>query len=226
MSFYETKDVLVKAIATFLNEQLVEKGLDAKSLVAQHNAIISGCKDRYSTALLYQGVRQKEAPVFSNVPYSNFNNIVFDKLEEVFYELKLPTTQQQVSELVRKLKRLPLTEVIDTEKLLNSYLIRSQFTKIGDWMVDARGIIVAMSANFPLLAAVTEAEKEFSKLFEFDYYYEYSDSSSVWRSGKERHAEQVAKINAVLCFDTSMQKVVETIANYHRLPVGFFTDVR
>lgn len=229
MSFYETKDQICAKLGIYLQEQMVSRGLDTCSVIQQYREISAAAKDSYSSAILMNGVVSREAPLFANTPRVSevaFKHLLIDRFAEVFYELQIPDTQQQASIFARRLRKSGVEDVFSETQLLcleKIPAIKDLFSKASEWLILARVQIVAMCDNLPALQAVTEEEKEFSKLTEFDWYYDYSDSPSVWRGGKERHAKASAEIVAALERNPNLRKVLEVIAKNNRLTVTFFT---
>lgn len=228
MIFQECKDTISMHVDAYLQTVLTNKGLNVQSVVAHHREIVTQFKDSYSRALLLQGLPKEEAPTFSNVPTTSFKWASWENLEEIFQMLQLPATQQRAHRLTCQLRTKTLTDILSAEqleKLLEVPFIKEVFDKAASWLIRASGRMVAMSANFPLTATVTEEEKAFSKLLEFDWYYSYSDDITVWRAGKDRHAKAVLAIRAVLEEKPELEKVVATIAASNNLSVTFFTKL-
>lgn len=228
MLFHECKDIIANHLDAWLRTILVGKGLDVRGVALRHREILNQFKDQYSRALLMKDLPKEEAPTFSNIPRLSFKWDISDKLEDVFHTLKLPATQQCAHRIASQLRTKPLSDVLTAEQLASLEqvpFIKEAISKETDWLIRAHRIMIGMCNNLPLLSSATEEEKAFSKLLEFDWYYDYSDDIGVWRAGKAHHARAVLAIRAALGKEPSLIKVVTAIANSGNFPITFFTDM-
>ena len=71
---------------------------------------------------------------------------------------------------------------------------------------------------------MTEEERMFSKVLNFDNYYSYSDDINVWRNGSARHAEVIKIVKETLEEKPHLKKVVEVVAKHYNLSFKFFVE--
>lgn len=222
MAFYETQATVVKALADFVTNMLESKGLDPVALDQQHTMMHQSAKDHYSRALLLRGVKAKDAPVFSNIPYLRFAYAFDNDIEIIFNEMGIATTQKEMFDIAGKLRKRNVAELFGAANIMACSVIQKEIDKIEEWVIEARGILAAMGSNMHLLATVTEEQKQFAELFQFDWYYDYSDDHSVWRAGSAHHKEVSEKIRSAIDLNPSLMTVVETIAAAYKKSVSFF----
>ena len=225
MSFYEAKAVITQQLSNHFKAVYFDKGLSTRPIVEQYKSITAAFSDLYSSATLLIGTTKRDAPLFSNVPRPEFEWNLDKHLEEIFEVLDWKTTQYQVSVLSRQLKRSTLEQLVSKEKLAKLEelsFFKKEASKASEWIVLARQHLLTMHENLPKLQAITEEEKEFSELLKFDWYYDYSDDSSVWRFGQAKHNDVIAKVKATLADKPHLLKVVETVAASHGFKPSFF----
>lgn len=225
MSFYEAKEVVTQQLSNHMKAVYFDKGFATQPVVEQHNALMSAFSDLYSKAILLTGTIKRDAPLFYNVPRPDFQWDINKYLEEIFEVFGWATTQQQMSIIARQLKRSALEQLVSKEKLVkleNFYFFKKETSKASEWLVLARQHLLTMHENLPKLQTVTEEEKEFSERLEFDWYYSYSDDSSVWRGGQAKHNAINAEVKAILAEKPHLRKVVETVAASHGFSPSFF----
>lgn len=222
MAFYETQAIVVKALADFVTSIIEAQGLDPVVLNQQHTMMHQSAKDYYSRALLKQGVAAKDAPVFSNIPYLRFAYEFDSNIEMIFDEMGIATTQKEMFDIAGKLRKRNIAELFGAANIMACSIVQKEVNKIEAWVVEARGILVAMGSNMHLLATVTEEQKQFAELFQFDWYYDYSDDHSVWRAGSAHHKTVSEQIRQAISVNPSLMTVAETIASAYKLPVSFF----
>lgn len=228
MSYYEAKKTICSKLAEYLDSVMANRALLTRPVVEQYRGMMDSITDMYSRSLLCTGLARPEAPLFANVPSSMIEYDLDKNLEEVFSLMNWPTTQKQVSIVARQLLRQSAESFLtdeQKEQLLQLQFFRALVFKTTNWLVQARAEILGMCDNLPLVQTVTEEEKEFVKLLQFDWYYDYSDDNSVWRFGAQKHKEAITKINAALADKPELMKVVVAVAKANRLTADFFTKV-
>lgn len=226
MAHYDNVEIIANKFGAYVEQVLREKGLVVNDVIKLHNEIHSSVSDVYSRAILKTGLPHEEAPTFSNVPRQMFSWIVRDNLVSIFETLNIPTTQKCAHLLARNLQKNEVQNAlshIQLEALLEMEIFQKEFVKISNWLVKARANVVAMSANFPLLQAVTEEEKEFANSLDFDWYYDYSDDRNVWRTGNTKHKEVQVKVMETYIAKPHLRKVVEVVAKANGFATKFFT---
>lgn len=225
MAHYDNVEIIAENFGNFIELVRREKGLDIIEVVRHERELQKSFTDRYSRALLVKGLPSEQHPTFSNVPRVMFVWTVRDNLESIFEVLGIPTTQKAANLLAQELRKKGISGALtraQRDKLEEMDIFQKEFTKMGNWLVKARNIILTMSENTHLLSTVTEEEKEFANLLDFDWYYDYSDDSSVWRGGRAKHNEITKQLNEVLLEKPHLKKVVEAVAVANGLPVAFF----
>lgn len=226
MAHYDNVEIIAENLGNFIELVRREKGLNISEVV-RHESELSKCvSDCYSRALLATGLTKEEHPTFSNIPRVLFKWTVRDNLESIFQAMDIPTTQKAANLLAQELRKNGITKGLNRaqrDKLEEMDIFQKEFKKMGEWLVKARNIILTMSENTHLLATVTEEEKEFANLLEFDWYYDYSDDSSVWRNGRAKHGEVQAKVMDILVAKPHLKKVVEVVAQANGFATKFFT---
>lgn len=226
MAHYDNVEIIAENLGNFIELVRREKGLNIDEVVRHESELRKCISDCYSRALLAQGLPKEEHPTFSNVPRTMFVWTVRDNLESIFQAMDIPTTQKAANLLAQELRKNGITKGLNRtqrDKLEEMDIFQKEFTKMSNWMVKARNIILTMSENTHLLEAVTEEEKEFANLLDFDWYYDYSDDSNVWRNGNAKHGEVQAKVMDILVAKPHLKKVVEVVAKANGFSTKFFT---
>lgn len=226
MSYYEANSAVIGAMSDYLKAHFAAKGFDVSATMDQYHSITNAHRGSYVSSLLFTNIPKRDKPIFANTPYVYYMRVVGDNLEEIFGFLGLPSTQKQLATMWQRLKHSKIENIIDVNKLLEFHKIKTKIQKDSEWFIEARSTLVAMYANLPLLDAVTEEEKEFSKLLDFDWYYSYSDNAAVYKAGEQIHNSAVVKINAALEKNPELIKVIKAVvANNAYITVDFFTKI-
>lgn len=226
MTFYLCEDAVCDQLHQYLEQQMLENGNSVQALVKENSALFANLTDEYSQALMLTNVIRKDAPLFANLPRSNFKWEIRDNLAEVFEAMELPTTQQQLYRLTGAIKRKGIEGALNPKQLVQlveSAPVQKIINEVATWCEKARQEIDIKKANLPLVSAATQEEKEFSNTLRFDWHYSYCDHISNWRAGNEQHGKVVQQTNLTLAMKPHLRKVVETVAKAHGFQSDFFT---
>lgn len=231
MSFYDTREELAELFKQYAEDKMLRAGYTVKKLVDLHKSLKDSLNaqhgEYYSAAVLYSGVPVKEAPLFANIPHAYFAMMYKDKLEQIFTGLRVPATQCSAVNIARKAKRNGILSVFTADQLdralFDTSIIGNLVERSDQWCREAVEALEIMTNNLPLVHKITDEEKEFAMLLNFDWHYDYSDDSSVWRSGLEKHRKVVAAVNAALEKNPELNKVLAAITKKNNLGAEFFT---
>ena len=86
-----------------------------------------------------------------------------------------------------------------------------------------KATLMTMESNLLKVQCITEEEIAFSRLLQFDHFYDYSDDISVWRSGREQHSKVVEAVKEALAKNPDLIKVVKEVSGHLKLSESFFT---
>ncbi len=226
MAFYECKEEICVALGNVLENALTERGLNVDALCKEYNSLLGKPRNEYCQALLMSGVVKSDPFPFTNLPYFNARGLIDRHLVQVFEEvLQHETTQSMAYHFARTLRRQGIDAVLQPkrrDKLASLEPFQKEIEKVFRWCERAYEIIRGMRANAPILATVTEEEKEFADSLHFDWYYSYSDQASTYRAGvaqQERVQEHAAK---TIAQKPHLKKVIDAISKNHGFGPNFF----
>ena len=225
MAFYESQEFVIAAIAELITKHISHSLAAVTSAVRSREDLFKIHSDLYSRALLVSGIKDNSSPVFANVPHTDFQFYIRNELEALFVFLDLPTNQAEIFRLERIARSNKLHQEISINDLVKFPRISKKLIDIFDWIELARHQIIQMHENLSTLGTPTPEQIEFAKLFEFDWYYEYSDDRSVRLAGDKRHRKAIAAINAALENNPALQCVLIAIGSSDmHVSVDFFTQ--
>lgn len=226
MTYYDCEEIICEQLSQYFQALLKEKKIDIREITAEHNALLAKYPDLYSNALLRTGIPRLTAPIFSNPPSKSFKWEINRNLARIFEALGMPSTQQEAYRFASLLKRKSVGAALSSKQraqLEDLDFLKTMVDEISIWCEKARKEVDAMSANIPLLATVTEEEKEFANALRFDWYYDYIDELSRYREAKEGHRLVAKDIQQRLAEKPHLQKVVNVVASAYGFSPSFFT---
>ena len=240
LTVYNARDIVIDLILNA--EPFKSYRNDVAAMYNRHAELSKKARSQslYHNALLHKDCpKPLPYPVFANAPMWDYG-WVDENLELIFDTLKIPTTQGMLYRIAKA--TLPPAGTTDIWSRLRRFnweegdapilaptAIRERLealefcTKRKTWLDAAKQVLDVMEKNRLMLEQPGQEEAmEFSKLFEFDHFYSYSDDRMAYAAGASRHTEAKRRIALVLAEKPHLRPVVSLIANYLNLPDSFF----
>lgn len=215
MSVYDLKYNGMELIKSFVTTAMQQQVIEIEQLHARWLVTLKTWDDPYAQALV---LNECDGNPWINPSHVYVND---DLMAKIFDEVLGGSTLKNLYSLVQRDMKGKLNKEAIISKIKQSTFFKEYEVKVLE-CIQSKKAMLDLCDKKGAEAVMTAEEREFSKVLNFDHYYDYSDDGQVWRNGNARHKEVVKIVAETLAEKPHLKKVVEVVATYYKLSYKFF----
>jgi hypothetical protein len=211
--------ISIDALMTAINKQVLgainNMAPNYREAEVEYHSIL---KDRTKLEQIFirSGIPRRDIAPINNVP-SGFRA---KNLDLVLIDAEIPTTISWWYDFFNKNNCITEAQVTG---ILNSYHVKDYYTKTQQWINSVNADILTMKKNLEILPVYTQEENDFcNSLYNFDWYYDYSDDGNVARGGHEHHKKIKEKHTEMIKENPKLKDVVTLVGHVSGFGSLFF----